>query len=146
MIGTVLRREVISPHGRQPHVKARLDLGDGREVVAVWWDEYKAPAVGARVSIRGDVRVYQGIEEIHVRETTVERPLPDDPLARLIGYHLERLEAEAAAALSVNASGSNFIDLARVCDEPLRETRHKEKWRDSVMRLRPDAPVRRVSW
>ncbi len=91
-------------------VKATLTDGTS-SIDVVWWDADLAPAQGKRVSISGDVKEYNGRLEVHVRRQRFERELPADPLARLVGYYLECVEAEAAADLTVAAGGTSHLSL-----------------------------------
>lgn len=92
-------------------MKADLHCDDGTVVRVLWWDETEAPNEDKRVSVEGDLREYQGTQELHARTTRVERDLPTDRLARVVGYYLECVEAEAASDLSVIAGSTNHVVL-----------------------------------
>ncbi len=109
--GVVSDRRIIRPDNGPPFVKATLRIEREDSLPVIWWDAGRAPKIGARVRIKGTVRPFNGISEIHVRETEVERTSPpDDPRAALAGYFLGCVEAEASSSLRLRSH--NHVELA----------------------------------
>lgn len=76
-------------------VRARLQLDNGTTVRCVWWDARAAPRFGSRVRVRGEVRVYEGEAEVHVRETLRLPEATQGELEhRLLRFYVACLEAE----------------------------------------------------
>lgn len=111
--GTVSNRKVLTRLQDPDYVKADLVCADGVVERVVWWDANQAPPNGKRVSVSGAIKVYKGDRELHARTTRVERDLPDNPLARLVGYYLECIEAEASTDTSVLVGASDHVEITQ---------------------------------
>ena len=112
-IGTVSDRRVFRPNSGQAFVKATM-LVDGKKdrLPVLWWDAGRAPCDGARVRVRGTVRIFNNTAEVHAEETTVERnEPPEDPLAAVAGFYLGCVEAEAAGSLRLTPGGATHVEL-----------------------------------
>ena len=115
LTGRISDRLAITPaDGGPAFVKARLHVEGGRDqATVVWWDAGLAPRDGARVRIQGTVRVFNNNSEVHVFQTAVEREgPPQDPLARIVGFYLECVEAETAGALRLTLGREDHVELA----------------------------------
>lgn len=111
LLGTVSAARAGTTKTGSAYVKGTLATDDGGSWKIVWWDATSAAAAGQRVQLNGKVRSYNGSFELAVDETHVQRPLPDDPRARLVGYLLECTEAEGAAELSSPVNSSAHLVL-----------------------------------
>ncbi len=111
--GTVRSRRVIRPRsGGQPFVKLTLTTEEGRDVQVVFWDAGRAPRSGEVGAVRGRVREYAGSREVHANQWFAEEGgLPDDPVARLVGFYIGCVEAEAAGSVRVRPGGSGHLEL-----------------------------------
>ena len=100
LAGTVKTRKVIE--GQTPLVKATVSVDGAADIPVVWWDSERAPALGSRVKIQGQVREFNGVLEVRAEEWAVqwEGP-PADPLAQVIGFYIECVETEAAGSTRV---------------------------------------------
>lgn len=111
LIGTIVKRSALQAKTGNRFVKAQLDCGSDGTIPVVWWTESQAPSVGTRVSVTGVVREYNGTLELHVDHTRIERALPADPLARVVGYYLECVDAEATEDLAAPRGSSRYVEL-----------------------------------
>lgn len=93
-------------------VKADLALEDGSTVRCVWWEARRAPRPGTRVQVRGEVRTYDGVIEVHVRETRpVVEQVPAEFEHRLLRYYIACLEAEQMRQVEFDPAddGRSFV-------------------------------------
>ena len=111
--GKIVARNIIRPRsGGDPLVKATLELDDGDEVTVIWWESDLAPALGEQVKLRGTVKNYNGQLEVHVLKSATEQSGPNaDPIARIIGFYIGCVEAEAASAAHVHLGSLGHIEL-----------------------------------
>ena len=112
LTGTVKAATTRTTKAGNLFVRATVDCGDDGEVVAVWWTAAMAPSMGERVSFNGRVREYQGKLEVHVDDTRAERPVPNDPLARVLGYYIDCVESEATENLLARADSGSVLTLS----------------------------------
>ncbi|WP_395154671.1 AAA domain-containing protein [Ilumatobacter sp.] len=87
-----------------PFVRASIELADGTQAECVWWDASDAPQAGETVRIEGTVKSYQGVLEIHARQTSRLSAGPTGELAleqRILGYYGDCAEAESQQDLTL---------------------------------------------
>ncbi len=113
LVGTVETRRVIRPRsGNQPFVKAIVSTDADEKIIVVWWDAGRAPDIGTRLQLTGRVKQYEGAPEVHANEWAVEQSgPPDDPIARIMGFYIGCVEADAAGSVSVRPGSSDHIEL-----------------------------------
>ena len=111
LIGMVEGADTYMTKAGNPYVEATVNCDDHRSVKAVWWTAAKAPAAGQRVSFSGTVKEYKGSLSVYVDDSRVARPLPDDPSARVLGYYIDCVEAEASENLVISVASSSFLEL-----------------------------------
>lgn len=109
LIGTVVSARSGTASTGSRYVKATLNVDDGSRMDVVWWDAATAASEGQRVSVAGTVRTYNGKLELNVSDTRLQRPLPHDDRARVVGYLLECIEAEATSELSSPLRSSSTV-------------------------------------
>lgn len=111
LIGTIVKRSALQAKTGTRFVKAQLDCGSDGTMPVVWWAESQAPSLGTRVSVTGVVREYNGMLELHADQTRIERALPADPLARVVGYYLDCVDAESTEDLAAPRGSSRYVEL-----------------------------------
>lgn len=112
LTGTAGTQEIRRRKTGDRFVKAYLTLEDGSRVRCVWWEARRAPRPGALVQVRGQVRVYDGEREIHVRETRlITDQVPPAFEHRLLRYYIGCLETEQMRQVEFDpgGEGSAFI-------------------------------------
>lgn len=112
LLGTVSAATRGTAKTGSQYVKGVMITDDGETWKVVWWNAANAAGVGERVQLSGRVKSFRGDFELAVDETLVQRPVPDDDRARILGYLLECTEAEATAELSAPVNSTAHITLS----------------------------------
>lgn len=112
LVGVITARHVIPTKTDEPFVQSQVTLDNGDEARVIWRNEDVAPSTGERVKVRGRVRSYKGMLEVRVDKWAVDRRgPPDDPIAQVVGFYADCVEAEAASSVQTSLRGSGHIEL-----------------------------------